>query len=456
MKFSISIVTAAILSTSLHGQSAYDAIHLMDGEMGFGTRALAMGGAYAGLADDYTAIYWNPAGLGLVKEREIFTEFSHLNFTNEALFKERSTVDDQGYTRFRSAGAAFPFATSRGSLVLALGYNRIVNFDENLAFSGFSSETNDIGFDITDENDITGYYLFDRDVFRSEQMSTEGGLRQWTLGGAVALSPNFLMGITAAYTTGKEQYQLWFTQEDSDHLYEEFPGDFDSYEVSQVLRSDYASLSLKLGGLMHFGWGLRIGAAMTLPSTFSVDEVHSNSDELTFDDGYVDAAEESGRWDYRVKTPFRFDGGLSYRLVFLTFAASVRYRDWSQTRFLVSRRRLEDADYREFLEENELIRQTYRPTLEYRLGGEIALQKLHTKLRGGYSLIPSPVSDATGDEDRQFFSGGLSFALDRYVNLDLTLLHGSWERQSRDSFTPAGTVEEITFQKLLVGISFQF
>ncbi|MFQ6676496.1 MAG: hypothetical protein ACE5LH_09180, partial [Fidelibacterota bacterium] len=40
----------------LRSQSAYDAIHLTRGEMGLGSRALAMGGAYAGLADDYTAI----------------------------------------------------------------------------------------------------------------------------------------------------------------------------------------------------------------------------------------------------------------------------------------------------------------------------------------------------------------------------------------------------------------
>jgi len=28
-----------------------------------GTRALTMGGAFVGLADDFSAIYWNPAGI---------------------------------------------------------------------------------------------------------------------------------------------------------------------------------------------------------------------------------------------------------------------------------------------------------------------------------------------------------------------------------------------------------
>lgn len=36
---------------------------------GLGARAIGMGGAFVGLADDWTAIYWNPAGLSHVSER---------------------------------------------------------------------------------------------------------------------------------------------------------------------------------------------------------------------------------------------------------------------------------------------------------------------------------------------------------------------------------------------------
>jgi long-chain fatty acid transport protein len=35
---------------------------------GFGARAASMGGAFVGLADDYTAVFWNPAGLALMKK----------------------------------------------------------------------------------------------------------------------------------------------------------------------------------------------------------------------------------------------------------------------------------------------------------------------------------------------------------------------------------------------------
>ena len=53
------------------GQSAWDAIHITENEEGFGTRALAMGSAYTALANDYSGIYWNPAGLASLEKSGI-------------------------------------------------------------------------------------------------------------------------------------------------------------------------------------------------------------------------------------------------------------------------------------------------------------------------------------------------------------------------------------------------
>ena len=41
-------------------------------EIGIGARAQAMGGAFVGVADDATAVYWNPAGLGTIQNTEIY------------------------------------------------------------------------------------------------------------------------------------------------------------------------------------------------------------------------------------------------------------------------------------------------------------------------------------------------------------------------------------------------
>ncbi len=68
---------------------------------GAGARALALGGAYTALGGDASALYWNPAGLALVKRKE-------LSLTHVQLFEE---------TRNDFIVYAHPFS----SLVLGLG-----------------------------------------------------------------------------------------------------------------------------------------------------------------------------------------------------------------------------------------------------------------------------------------------------------------------------------------------
>ncbi|MBU0579832.1 MAG: hypothetical protein KKA19_01535, partial [Candidatus Margulisbacteria bacterium] len=43
-----------------------------------GTRAMAMGGAFVAIADDLSAPYWNPAGLGLIKSHQLGTTYMSL------------------------------------------------------------------------------------------------------------------------------------------------------------------------------------------------------------------------------------------------------------------------------------------------------------------------------------------------------------------------------------------
>jgi len=61
----------------LTGYSAYDAGTQNPFELGAGARALAMSGAYTAVADDVTALFWNPAGLARLDQVELSA--MHLN-----------------------------------------------------------------------------------------------------------------------------------------------------------------------------------------------------------------------------------------------------------------------------------------------------------------------------------------------------------------------------------------
>jgi long-chain fatty acid transport protein len=60
VRVSLVLALAAVLTTGLFANG----LNLN----GFGARATAMGGAYVSLANDVTAVFWNPAGLALIKQ----------------------------------------------------------------------------------------------------------------------------------------------------------------------------------------------------------------------------------------------------------------------------------------------------------------------------------------------------------------------------------------------------
>ncbi len=50
-------------------------------KLGVGAKPVAMGGAFCAVADESSAIYWNPAGLAFLKDREL--SFTHIAWLKE-------------------------------------------------------------------------------------------------------------------------------------------------------------------------------------------------------------------------------------------------------------------------------------------------------------------------------------------------------------------------------------
>jgi long-subunit fatty acid transport protein len=437
-------------------QSADEAIRIRQGEIGFGARSLGMGGNGVVTADDYSAIYWNPAGLAAIRKTQVTGEFSHLNFGNNATFADNFNEMNNSYTRFRNIGIAVPFPTKRGSLVFAFGYNFVKDFDEYLFFNGFNTLSNSLEFEMEDANGVYNIYPFDRDVFQTEEVNTSGGLHQWSFGGAVAVSPNLDLGATLNIWNGREEFTRQFIQEDTEDYYNVFPADFDRYTINDNLVTSFKAANLKLGGMLKLNRATRLGFAMEFPTTFDVTEEYASSDELVFDDGYVDAIDyEPGTWTYKVKTPYRFDTGIGFQLENIYLAGGITYQDWRQTRYQKPDDLNLDTDYSSLLSENRIIQKNYRQTINYHLGTEVKIPNSNMFIRGGYAYYPSPLLDAPADHNKRVYSGGVGFKIGYNTYLDVTYLHGKWSRESEDIYTPGGTVEDINENRLFLGIRFE-
>jgi hypothetical protein len=74
-KRTILLILVLLLSTILSGQETNKGTSMMNFlKIGVGPRATAMGEAFVAIADDASAIYWNPAGLGFMEKKALFAQ----------------------------------------------------------------------------------------------------------------------------------------------------------------------------------------------------------------------------------------------------------------------------------------------------------------------------------------------------------------------------------------------
>ncbi len=445
-----------LIPTSIWAQNTDDAVRITDNMTGFGARALGMGGAYSAVADDYSAIYWNPAGLAQMRKTEFWMGLSNFKLNNDITFQNNPSTASNSATKFNSIGIAFPVPTYRGSLVFAFGYQRLKDFEYANQFRGISSAGTDRLSFVLDSTDNL-YDFFNRPVQKQEYITDEGSINQWSIAGAMDVSPNMSVGASLNYWTGSSDYQLDFTQVDTFNNFNVFPADFNDYVENQTLLTKYSSFSLKLSGMFHAGRYARIGVGIDLPQTFSVKEDYRNSSSLSFDDGYVaDFGTDNGTFEYNVKIPFRFSGGISASLGPALLTGSAKYTDWSQVKFAMPSNASLNDDYSSLLDQNKYFKTNYRGTLTLRFGGEVGIPFYDSQLRAGYIYDPNPLKNLSSDNDRKYFTFGGGVLLDRIIKLDLAYLRGTWKQTTYDNLAPSGSQEDITVQKLVLTVAYRF
>jgi len=443
-----------ILPVFLQAQTASEIVNLFEQEEGFGVRAAAMGNAYRSVADDYSAIYWNPAGLAQVTDFHISGSIMHRNFGNDVQYLNNAMDDSRTYTKFQNIGLAYPFPVARGSFVIALGYQKINHLDGFADFGAFSPMSNGLVLDYGGGET----YAFDRNVEQKYNTFRDGSMDQWSFGAAVDLSPNFSAGLALNFYGGSSTYLLEYEQTDVNNLYTLDNGlDFHRYEYRQRIISDYSGFEAKLGGLFYLTPSLKLGTSISFPFSITIDEQYSESDAITYDDPTIPVDEYdlgSGEFDYLVDLPFQFSSGISYEGRMFTLSGSIDYRDWSQMKFDVPSNRDAD-DYDTLLTQNRVLREDYRPVLSYAVGGEIKAGDTGLILRGGYRYLPSPEKNQSSDFDKKFYSFGIGYRVDYKTMINFAYVNGQWSRNSSDFVYLAEPVrQDISTSTYMFGLNF--
>lgn len=432
----------------------------IDNFAGVGVRAMGMGGAYAGLADDFTAVYWNPAGLAQMQQREVCVAFLRNARQNRAVTglgtgSESRAAADLSNTRFGSLGFVYPVPVYRGSLVLAAGFNRVKDFDWVLDYPPVPVVRDEAGA-------VVGDSLAYDDSFRHE-----GELAITSVAGAIDVSPSVSVGLTLSLISGDDEGSSEFVSIDTeDFFYESRFTDREVFEddygttwtatLGAMLRSPREDPRFRLGVTMATGPSHKVAYTFRRPPETAFSSVELDDGEVT------ETPSEDLASSYKIALPLSFGLGLSGRPVpQVTLAASVHATEWTQTEYT-------GKDPFE-LRTDTSFEDQYVDVLRWHLGAEWRVPWLALDLRAGYYADPVPFVGprdpaAAQDEvnnppvralrDRRFLTLGAGISVEEALRVEAAYTRGNYEQAEGEGERELR--EDMDVNRAFLGVRYRF
>ena len=421
----------------------------IDNFAGVGVRAMGMGGAFVGVADDFTAMYWNPAGLAQMQQREVQVSFLRNSRANDSVFNGTPGSSELTNTRFGSLGFVYPYPVYRGSLVLAAGLTRIKDFDWSL---------NQKGYDYGDSLAV------------DHAFQHEGELALAGVSAAIDVSPAVSLGATLGFVSGEDEAVNefdWADPQDQDKFLER------RFRARDTFTDEYKWTPYAVLGAMlrtprdkpryRLGATFAIGGAHKIRYIFRGSPSDTGYSSVEYDDETVEEfPDEEVNNTYQLALPFEFGVGASAEaLPGLTLAGSLHLAEWSQSEY-------KGADEYD-LRADTSFETLYRDVLRYHFGVEYQVPVIALDLRAGYFVDPIPfVGDDPPiriDKDRRFITLGAGILLDEAIQVDLTWMRGAFKQvevaevgDSGDISDPVinRLVSDQTVNRLVVGMGYNF
>ena len=395
---------------------------------GVGARTMGMGGASLGLADDFTALYWNPAGMAQIQKFEFFSSISHNKANANSYFVHEEVMEtSQSQMRPNAIGFVYPLETRQGGLAVGFGYNRQQNFDYQVAIHGFDdhSDTYFNGFTV-DEIDVNS-----------------GGIGIWSFGASVYLTKRILVGGSLDFWHGNSLNQL--DTEGTNVMNRDT--DLFRFRDTDEIDREYSGVGGRIGLLAHLTDTISLGMTLVAPIELAVDELWYQSTVEVYDDGEQLSDSVSGNQTFDIERPFEVGAGIAMKLLNkrLVLAGDVQITDWTQTRY--------DPAPADNIPRNN-FEEHYAMALQLRLGAEYRIPVIDTHVRVGYFLDPIPftyvLNDVSVVDVRPFLTAGIGKIFEDSLKLDVAYMLGSWERP-RDGLT----TERLT-HRVFVSAAYRF
>lgn len=497
-------------------QDEWDALRYSRQTTGGTARTQAIGGAAGSLGGDITATHVNPAGLGFYKTSEVVITPGFYFKKNQSEYLGLETSANKSGMMLGGGGVVFglPSRNSGGkwrNMAVALSYNRLANFNNTTQIRGINSTTSltdrwaedldNNGRPVSDEDAQYGFPLGaslgywnslvakdNNGVYRSfvpvtqgnyqqDLVKETGGLNEFSIGLGGNYNDKLYIGASLNFPTIRYERNRTFAEDDNT----DEDNDFVYLEYAENLTTEAVGFNAKLGLIYSPIPSLRLGLSYHTPSWFNMRDqstaslqndlegfqpappaepiqypLYIESGELT--DGYpVD-------YEYKLRTPSRALASVSY--IFGTDAdvskqqgfitADVEYVNYAGTKYNFSKGPNPDPAFANSL--NQVIKDTYKGAMNFRVGGEMKFTVL--AVRAGFAYYGNPYNEGDIDASIKRVSGGVGYRNKGFF-VDLTYVH---TLNGNDIYQPyalqATTVEAASIRpsggNVLATIGFKF
>ena len=492
------VIFISLFSLSfLKAQSAVEALRYTELRSGGTARTIALGGAIGALGADFAALSSNPAGLGVFRKSEFILSPSFLSSNTSASLDNGDPTDRRRNNfNLENIGVVFHSKPRRSpkwkSFNFGVGYNRLASFHRTLEYRGDgnssilesftelsegSSAAELFGFDaalaleVDAIAEVPGYPgswgTFDDfsqgSLFREETLSIKGGINEFVLSFAGNFNDKFYMGLTIAAPLYNYEETRTYTESDPLNNITEF----EQLVFEETLTTSGIGINLKVGFIFKPIQSLRFGLAAQTPTGLALtDNFQSRlSYEALFNEGNpsepnelfsAEAESLEGVFDYNLTTPLRVSASAAFVQKFGFITGEVEYLNYGLARFNLTGDVSNTTSEIQEREVNDQISNSFQSAVNIKLGAELALGK-SWRLRGGYSLVPTPFNDDDIVDDLISFGAGFrgkSFYLDLAYR---AILQSQGYTPFAVTFAPQPSVlSEISQNKVILTFGYRF
>ncbi|MES1219126.1 MAG: aromatic hydrocarbon degradation protein [Bacteroidota bacterium] len=471
------ILTCIIPASLLFAQEPADALRYSWYTSSGTARQQAVGGAMGSLGGEISAVFVNPAGLGLYRTGDFVLTPGYSFLNNKSTYYSHTEKDKKNNFSFGTTGFVMGGPSNRRNNIqgsaFSIALNQTANFGSNVLYRGSnnqSSYSQKFLDEIKNNNDkdannvasgypygtslafntywidtvaggSSGNYQFQTrapiatGLLQQNTIISKGGITELAIAGATNFNNKFYLGGTIGIPFLHYNKEATFLEADATT---NANNKFDYASITENLTTDGVGINVKAGIIFKPVEYIRIGFAIHSPTYFTLTDKYNSSVIANTESYHGTLNQNSGsftggndaEFKYSLLTPYRIIASASYVLReiedvrkqkgFLT--ADIEYINYKASSFKADPSSDNSQSTKDYLKSlNTAIDNAYKSALNFRAGGELKFTTVMVRLGAAY--YGNPYKDIAGEKGSRFqVTGGLGYR-NKGMFIDIAYVH---------------------------------